>query len=44
MPTNGPYSGLPNKMVKAPNDVSYAYRDTGGEGGDAIAFLTALGT
>ncbi|MGD0245114.1 MAG: alpha/beta hydrolase [Streptosporangiaceae bacterium] len=39
MPTNGPYSGLPNKMVKAPNDVSYAYRDTGGDGGVPLVLL-----
>jgi pimeloyl-ACP methyl ester carboxylesterase len=39
MPSDGPYSGLPNKMVKAPNDVSYAYRDTGGEGGVPLVLL-----
>jgi hypothetical protein len=29
MPTTSPYSGLPNKLVKAANGVDYAYRDTG---------------
>jgi pimeloyl-ACP methyl ester carboxylesterase len=29
-----PYSGLPNKLIKAANDIGYAYRDTGpGDGG-----------
>ena len=27
--TNGPYSGLPNKLVRAENGIGYAYRDTG---------------
>lgn len=25
---DGPYSGLPNKLVSAANGISYAYRDT----------------
>jgi pimeloyl-ACP methyl ester carboxylesterase len=29
---DGPYAGLPNNVVKAANGVSYAYRDSGGEG------------
>ena len=32
MPTTSPYSGLPNKLVRAANGVDYAYRDTGPEG------------
>ena len=39
MPTDGPYAGLPNMMVKAPDGVSYAYRDTGGEGGVPLVLL-----
>jgi pimeloyl-ACP methyl ester carboxylesterase len=31
MPTTSPYSGLPNKLVRAANGVDYAYRDTGPE-------------
>ena len=31
MPTTSPYSGLPNKLVRAANCVDYAYRDTGPE-------------
>ena len=27
--TTSPYSGLPNKLVRAANGVDYAYRDTG---------------
>jgi hypothetical protein len=54
MPGNdGPYAGLPNKVVEAANGANYAYRDTGGSAGttpdtieqmtrDAIAFLTAM--
>ncbi len=30
---DGPYSGLPNKLIRAANGVGYAYRDTGGGGG-----------
>ena len=31
---DGPYSGLPNKLVRAANGIDYAYRDTGlGAGG-----------
>ena len=26
---DGPYSGLPNKLVLAANGIDYAYRDTG---------------
>jgi pimeloyl-ACP methyl ester carboxylesterase len=33
MPTTSPYSGLPNKLVRAANGVDYAYRDTGPEAG-----------
>jgi hypothetical protein len=33
MPTiatnDGPYSGLPNNLVRAANGIDYAYRDTG---------------
>jgi pimeloyl-ACP methyl ester carboxylesterase len=29
--TTGQYSGLPNQLVRAPNGVDYAYRDTGPE-------------
>ena len=29
--TTSPYSGLPNKLVRAANGVDYAYRDTGPE-------------
>jgi hypothetical protein len=32
MPTTSPYSGLPNKLVRAANGVDYAYRDAGPEG------------
>ena len=40
MPGNdGPYAGLPNKVVKAANGVSYAYRDTGGEGEVPLVLL-----
>ena len=28
-PATGPYSGLPNNLVKAANGIDYAYRDTG---------------
>jgi pimeloyl-ACP methyl ester carboxylesterase len=31
MLTTSPYSGLPNKLVRAANGVDYAYRDTGPE-------------
>ena len=31
MPTTSPYSGLPNKLVRAANGVDHAYRDTGPE-------------
>jgi len=31
MPATSPYSGLPNKLVRAANGVDYAYRDTGPE-------------
>ena len=36
---DGPYSGLPNKLVQAANGVGYAYRDTGGEGGVPLILL-----
>jgi len=37
---DGPYSGLPNKLVQAANGVGYAYRDTsGGEGGVPLVLL-----
>ena len=36
---DGPYSGLPNKLVQAVNGVGYAYRDTGGEGGVPLVLL-----
>jgi pimeloyl-ACP methyl ester carboxylesterase len=37
---DGPYSGLPNKLVRASNGVEYAYRDTGGgEGGVPLVLL-----
>jgi pimeloyl-ACP methyl ester carboxylesterase len=37
---DGPYSGLPNKLVRAANGVEYAYRDTGGgEGGVPLVLL-----
>jgi hypothetical protein len=40
MPGNdGPYAGLPNNVVKAANGVSYAYRDTGGEGAVPLVLL-----
>jgi pimeloyl-ACP methyl ester carboxylesterase len=36
----GPYSGLPNKLVRAANGIDYAYRDTGGgEGGVPLVLL-----
>jgi pimeloyl-ACP methyl ester carboxylesterase len=31
VPATSPYSGLPNKLVRAANGVDYAYRDTGPE-------------
>jgi pimeloyl-ACP methyl ester carboxylesterase len=35
-----PYSGLPNKTVRAANSIDYAYRDTGGgEGGPPLVLL-----
>ena len=33
------YSGLPNELVSAANDVDYAYRETGGEGGVPLILL-----
>jgi hypothetical protein len=40
MPGNdGPYAGLPNKVVEAANGASYAYRDTGGEGEVPLVLL-----
>jgi pimeloyl-ACP methyl ester carboxylesterase len=39
MAGDGPYAGLPNQTIKAANDVSYAYRDTGGEGGVPLVLL-----
>jgi pimeloyl-ACP methyl ester carboxylesterase len=40
MPGNdGPYAGLPNNVVKLANGVSYAYRDTGGEGAVPLVLL-----
>jgi pimeloyl-ACP methyl ester carboxylesterase len=36
---DGPYSGLPNNLVKAVNGIDYAYRDTGGEGGVPLVLL-----
>ena len=33
------YSGLPNKLVGAANDIDYAYRDTSGEGGVPLVLL-----
>jgi len=36
---DGPYSGLPNKLVSAVNGVEYAYRDTGGEDGVPLVLL-----
>ena len=29
---DSPYSGLPNKLVRAANGIDYAYRDTGPTG------------
>ena len=40
MPDNdGPYAGLPDNVVKAANGVSYAYRDTGGQGEVPLVLL-----
>jgi pimeloyl-ACP methyl ester carboxylesterase len=36
---DGPYSGLPNKLVQAADGVDYAYRDIGGEGGVPLVLL-----
>ena len=36
---DGPYAGLPNNVVKAANGVSYAYRDSGGEGEVPLVLL-----
>ena len=37
---DGPYSGLPNKRVRAANGIDYAYRDTGGgQGGVPLVLL-----
>jgi pimeloyl-ACP methyl ester carboxylesterase len=33
---DGPYSGLPNKLVTGANGVDYAYRDTGAAPGDSV--------
>ena len=32
---DGPYSGLPNKLVRAANGIDYAYRDTGAGDGQS---------
>jgi len=36
---DGPYSGLPAKLVRATNGIDYAYRDTGGGEGDVPLVL-----
>jgi pimeloyl-ACP methyl ester carboxylesterase len=36
------YSSLPNQLISAANGVDYAYRDTGGEGGEGGAPLVLL--
>src|SRR5215471_17096260 len=36
---DGPYSGLPAKLVRATNGIDYAYRDTGGGEGDVPLIL-----
>jgi pimeloyl-ACP methyl ester carboxylesterase len=37
---DSPYSGLPNKLVRAANGIDYAYRDTGGgDGGVPLVLL-----
>jgi pimeloyl-ACP methyl ester carboxylesterase len=35
----GPYSALPNKLVKAGNGIDYAYRDTGPAGGGGVPLV-----
>jgi pimeloyl-ACP methyl ester carboxylesterase len=39
MPTTSPYSGLPNKLVRAANGVDYAYRDTGPETSGGVPLI-----
>ena len=39
MPTTSPYSGLPNKLVRAANGVDYAYRDTGPEASGGVPLI-----
>jgi pimeloyl-ACP methyl ester carboxylesterase len=36
---SGPYSGLPNKLVRAGNGIDYAYRDTSPEPGDGVPLV-----
>jgi pimeloyl-ACP methyl ester carboxylesterase len=37
--TTSPYSGLPNKLVRAANGVDYAYRDTGPEASGGVPLI-----
>ncbi len=37
--SEGPYSGLPNKLVKAANGIDYAYRDTGSRARDGVPLV-----
>jgi pimeloyl-ACP methyl ester carboxylesterase len=39
MSTTSPYSGLPNKLVRAANGVDYAYRDTGPEASGGLPLI-----
>ncbi len=39
MPITSPYSGLPNKLVRAANGVDYAYRDTGPEASGGVPLI-----
>jgi pimeloyl-ACP methyl ester carboxylesterase len=39
MSTTSPYSGLPNKLVRAANGVDYAYRDTGPEASGGVPLI-----
>jgi pimeloyl-ACP methyl ester carboxylesterase len=39
MPTTSPYSGLPNKLVRAANGVDYAYRDTGPQASGGVPLV-----
>jgi pimeloyl-ACP methyl ester carboxylesterase len=39
MPTTSPYSGLPNKLVRAANGVDHAYRDTGPQASGGVPLV-----